>query len=93
MAGEHHSLEIGSNSFIPGFEEKLVGAKAGDELELDLTFPEEYHAEDLAGADVVFKVKVHEVKERLLPDLDDEFAKDVSEFDTLESSKETSRRI
>ena len=85
--GEHHSLEIGSNSFIPGFEEKLVGAKAGDELELDLTFPEEYHAEDLAGADVVFKVKVHEVKERLLPDLDDEFAKDVSEFDTLEELK------
>jgi trigger factor len=85
--GEHHSLEIGSNSFIPGFEEKLVGAEAGDELELDLTFPEEYHAEDLAGADVVFKVKVHEVKERLLPDLDDEFAKDVSEFDTLEELK------
>ncbi|MGI6576734.1 MAG: trigger factor [Eubacteriales bacterium] len=85
---ERHQLEIGSNSFIPGFEDKLVGAKAGDELDLDLTFPEQYHAEELAGKDVVFKVKVHEVKESILPELDDEFAKDVSEFDTLEQLKE-----
>jgi len=90
--GEHHSLEIGSNSFIPGFEEKLVGAKAGDELDLDLTFPEEYHAEDLAGADVIFKVKVHEVKEKILPDLDDEFAKDVSEFDTFEEFRKNTEQ-
>ena len=84
--GEGHSLELGSNSFVPGFEEQLVGAKAGDEKDLDITFPEDYHA-DLAGKAVVFKVKVHEVKERQLPELDDEFAKDVSEFDTLEAFK------
>jgi len=77
--GENHSLELGSNSFIPGFEEKLVGVKAGDELDVDLTFPEDYHAEDLKGAAVTFKVKVHEVKAKELPKLDDEFAKDVDE--------------
>ncbi len=82
-----HSLELGSGSFVPGFEEQLVGCKAGDEKELDITFPEEYH-EGLAGAAVVFKVKVHEVKEKQLPDLDDEFAKDVSEFDTLKEFKD-----
>jgi len=86
--GEKYNLEIGSNSFIPGFEDKLVGAKAGDELDIELTFPEQYHAEELAGKDVVFKVKVHEVKESILPELDDEFAKDVSEFDTLEQLRE-----
>ncbi len=75
--GENHSLELGSNSFIPGFEEKLVGVKAEDELDVDLTFPEDYHAEDLKGASVTFKVKVHEVKAKELPELDDEFAKDV----------------
>ena len=84
--GEGHSLELGSGSFVPGFEEQLVGAKAGDEKELDITFPEDYHA-DLAGKAVVFKVKVHEVKEKQLPTVDDEFAKDVSEFDTLADFK------
>ena len=83
---EGHSLELGSGSFVPGFEEQLVGAKAGDEKDLDITFPEDYHAE-LAGKAVVFKVKVHEVKEKQLPTLDDEFAKDMSEFDTLEEFK------
>ena len=84
--GENHSLELGSNSFVPGFEEQLVGTKAGDEKDLDITFPEDYHA-DLAGKAVVFKVKVHEVKEKQLPTVDDEFAKDVSEFDTLADFK------
>ncbi len=84
--GENHSLELGSHSFVPGFEEQLVGTKAGDEKDLDITFPEDYHA-DLAGKAVVFKVKVHEVKEKEAPALDDEFAKDVSEFDTLKDLK------
>lgn len=75
---EGYNLVLGSNSFIPGFEDQLIGAKAGDEKELNLTFPEEYHAEDLAGKDVVFKVKVNEVKRKVLPELDDDFAKDVS---------------
>ena len=82
--GENHSLELGSHSFVPGFEEQVVGMKAGEEKDLDITFPEDYHA-DLAGKAVVFKVKVHEVKEG--PELDDEFAKDVSEFDTLKDLK------
>ena len=86
--GEGHSLELGSGSFVPGFEEQLVGAKAGDEKELDITFPEDYHA-DLAGKAVVFKVKVHEVKEKQEPVVDDEFAKDVSEFDTLEEFRKS----
>ena len=80
--GEKYSLELGSGSFVPGFEEQVIGMKAGEEKELDITFPEEYTPE-LAGAAVVFKVKVHEVKERQTPALDDEFAKDVSEFETL----------
>ena len=84
---EGHSLELGSGAFIPGFEDQLVGTKAGDEKDVNVTFPEDYHAEDLAGAPVVFKVKVHEVKEKQLPTVDDEFAKDVSEFDTLEAFK------
>ncbi len=86
--GEAFSLELGSGQFIPGFEEQLIGTKAGDERDLNVTFPEEYHAEELAGKAVVFKVKVHEIKESILPDLDDEFAKDVSEFDTLDEYKE-----
>lgn len=87
--GENHSLEIGSNSFIPGFEEQLIGAKAGDELDVTVTFPEDYHAEDLKGAEAVFKVKVHEVKAKELPALDDEFAKDVDEeIETLAELKE-----
>ena len=84
---EGHSLELGSGAFIPGFEDQLVGTKAGDEKDVNVTFPEEYHAADLAGKPVVFKVKVHEVKEKQLPTIDDEFAKDVSEFDTLEDFK------
>ena len=84
--GENYSLELGSHSFVPGFEEQIVGMKAGEEKDLDITFPEDYHA-DLAGKAVVFKVKVHEVKEKEVPALDDEFAKDVSEFDTLKYLK------
>ena len=84
--GENHSLELGSHSFVPGFEEQVIGMKAGDEKDIDITFPEDYHA-DLAGKAVVFKVKVHEVKEKEVPAMDDEFAKDVSEFDTLKELK------
>ena len=84
--GENHSLELGSHSFVPGFEEQVVGMKAGEEKDLDITFPEDYHAE-LAGKAVVFKVKVNEVKAKEVPALDDEFAKDVSEFDTLKDLK------
>ena len=85
--GENYSLELGSGSFIPGFEEGVVGMKAGEEKDIDLTFPEEYHADELAGAAVVFHVKANEIKEKQLPEIDDEFAKDVSEFDTLEEFK------
>ncbi|MFK8242948.1 MULTISPECIES: trigger factor [unclassified Facklamia] len=82
--GENHSLELGSNSFIPGFEDQLIGVKAGDEKEVNVTFPEEYHAENLKGQAATFKVKVHEVKALELPELDDEFAKDVDdEVETL----------
>ena len=84
--GENYSLELGSGSFVPGFEEQVIGMKAGDEKDLNITFPENYTPE-LAGAAVVFKVKVHEVKEKQEPEVDDEFAKDVSEFDTLEEFK------
>lgn len=84
---EGFSLELGSGTFIPGFEDQLVGTKAGDEKDLNVTFPEDYQAEELAGAPVVFKVKVHEVKEKQLPTADDEFAKDVSEFETLADLK------
>ncbi|MBG9783992.1 trigger factor [Shouchella lehensis] len=76
---ENYSLEIGSNSFIPGFEEQLVGLKTGDEKEVEVTFPEEYHAENLAGKPATFKVKIHDVKRKELPELDDEFAKDANE--------------
>ena len=84
--GENYSLELGSGSFVPGFEEQVIGMKAGDEKDLDITFPENYTPE-LAGAAVVFKVKVHEVKEKQEPEVDDEFAKDVSEFETLDEFK------
>lgn len=84
--GENFSLELGSGSFVPGFEDQVIGMKAGDEKNLDITFPENYTPE-LAGAQVVFKVKVHEVKEKQEPEVDDEFAKDVSEFDTLDEFK------
>lgn len=82
-----YSLKLGSGSFIPGFEEGCVGLSAGEEKDVEVTFPEEYGAPELAGKPAVFKVKVHEVKETILPELDDEFAKDVSEFDTLEEYK------
>jgi len=84
--GENYELELGSGQFIPGFEEKVEGMAIGEERDLDLVFPENYK-EDLAGKAVVFKVKLNEVKEKILPDLDDEFAKDVSEFDTLDEYK------
>jgi len=84
--GENYSLELGSGAFVPGFEDQVIGMKAGDEKDLDITFPEDYTPE-LAGAQVVFKVKVHEVKEKQEPEVDDEFAKDVSEFDTLDEFK------
>lgn len=86
--GENHSLVIGSHSFIEGFEEQLVGRKTGEELDVNVTFPEEYHAQELAGKPAVFKVKINEVKMEELPELDDEFAQDVSEFDTLAEYKE-----
>lgn len=85
---ENHSLELGSGSFIPGFEEQLVGVKPGEELDVTVTFPEDYQAEELAGKEAVFKVKVHEVKVKELPELDDEFAKDADdEVETLEELK------
>ena len=85
--GENYPLTIGSGSFIPGFEEQLVGAEAEKEVEVNVTFPEDYHAEDLKGKDAVFKCTVHEIKAKELPELDDEFASEVSEFDTLEEYK------
>jgi trigger factor len=84
---EGHTLELGSGAFIPGFEEQIVGKNIGDEFEINVTFPEEYGAEDLAGKEAVFKIKLHEIKLRELPEIDDEFAKDVSEFDTLDELK------
>lgn len=81
---EKYDLEIGSGSFIPGFEEQLVGMKPGEEKDITTTFPENYGNADLAGKETIFKIKVHEIKRKELPELDDEFAKDVSEFDTLE---------
>ena len=86
-SAERYSLIVGSNTFIPGFEDQLIGLKAGDEKDVEVTFPEDYHAEELKGKPAVFKCKIHEVKEEQLPELDDEFAKDVSEFDTLEEMK------
>ena len=84
---EDYSLTLGSGSFIPGFEEALVGAVAGEARDVNVTFPENYNAKELAGKPAVFKCKVHEVKESIKPELDDEFAKDVSEFDTLDALK------
>ena len=81
---EHQKLTIGSHTFIPGFEEQMVGMNAGEEKDLTVTFPENYGAEDLAGKEAVFHVKVHEIRREELPELDDEFAKDISEFETLE---------
>ncbi len=85
--GDNYALELGSGSFIPGFEEQVVGLNIAEEKDIDLTFPEDYQAENLAGKAVVFKVKLNEIKRKNLPELDDEFAKDVSEFETLEEYK------
>lgn len=85
--GENYNLEIGAGQFIPGFEDQLIGKNIGEEVEVNVTFPEEYHAEDLAGKPALFKVKVNQIKFKELPELDDEFVKDVSEFDTLDELK------
>ena len=85
--GENYPLTIGSGSFIPGFEEQLVGAEAEKEVEVNVTFPEDYHSSDLAGKEATFKCTVHEIKVKELPELDDEFAAEVSEFDTLDEYK------
>ena len=91
---ERQPLKLGSGTFIPGFEEQLVGTKSGDEKDVKVTFPEQYHSEELAGKEAVFKCKVHEVKEEELPELNDDFAKDVSECDTLEElRKETEEKL
>ncbi len=86
-SAEGQNLEIGSNTFIPGFEEQLIGKKIGEEVEVKVTFPEDYQEESLMGKEASFKVTIHEIKEKELPELDDEFAKDVSEFDTLDEYK------
>ena len=88
---ERYPLKIGSGAFIPGFEEQLIGANKDDDVEVKVTFPEEYHAEELAGKEAVFKCKVHEIKEKEVPEIDDDFVKDVSEFDTLDELKASKR--
>lgn len=85
--GEEYDLEIGSGTFIPGFEEQVIGAKIDEEIDVNVTFPEEYHSEALAGKVAIFKVKIHEIKVRELPELNDDFATEVSEFDTLDEYK------
>jgi len=90
--GEGYELELGSGSFIPGFEEQLVGVEAGADTEVNVTFPEEYHAADLAGKPALFKVKVHEIKEKIYPELDDDFASEASEFETLAEMKADIRK-
>ena len=84
---ERYPLKLGSGSFIPGFEDQLIGASKDEEVEVKVTFPEEYHSEELAGKDAIFKCKVHEIKEKEVPAIDDDFVKDVSEFDTLDELK------
>ncbi len=86
---EGHELEIGSNTFIPGFEDQIIDMKIDEEKDINVKFPEEYFSKDLAGKDATFKVKLHEIKKKELPKLDDEFAKDVSEFDTLKELKDS----
>lgn len=90
--GKDFELTIGSGQFIPGFEDQLIGANKGDDVTVNVTFPEDYHAEDLKGAPVEFKVKINAIKKKELPELDDEFAKDVSEFDTLKELKDDTRK-
>lgn len=82
---ENATLNLGSNTFIPGFEEQIVGHKTGEEFEINVKFPEDYHASELAGKDAVFKIKLHEIKVKELPEIDDDFVKDVSDFDTVEA--------
>lgn len=91
-SAENAVLEVGSNMFIPGFEEQLIGMNIGEEKEIKVTFPEDYHVEEIKGKEAVFKVKIKEIKEKELPELDDEFAKDVSEFDTFEEFKADVKR-
>ena len=86
---EGHELEIGINTFIPGFEDQIIGMKIDEEKDIQVKFPEEYFSKELAGKDATFKVKLHEIKKKELPELDDEFAKDVSEFDTLDELKKS----
>ena len=86
---ENHELVIGSNTFIPGFEDQVIGMKIGEEKDINVTFPEEYFSKELEGKPAVFKVKLHEIKKKELPEVDDEFAKDVSEFDTLKELKDS----
>ncbi|MBE6935202.1 MAG: trigger factor [Ruminococcaceae bacterium] len=88
---EGYDLKLGSGTFIPGFEDQIIGHKAGDEFDVKVTFPEEYHSEELAGKEAVFKTVLHEVKESILPEIDDEFAKDVSEYDTIEELRKETR--
>ena len=85
---ENYDLTVGSGSFIPGFEDQLVGVKIGEEVDVKVTFPEDYHAKDLAGKDAVFKCKVNEIHVKEVPEADDDFAQDISEFDTLAEYKE-----
>ena len=89
---EHYSLVLGSGSFIPGFEDQVIGHSAGEEFDVNVKFPEQYQAEELAGKDATFKIKLHEVKYKELPELDDDFAKDVSEYDTLDELKNSIRK-
>ncbi len=89
---ENHALEIGSHTFIDTFEDQLIGKKGGDEVEVNVVFPEEYHAQELAGKPAVFQVKIQEVRIKELPELDDEFAQDVSEFDTMQEYRENIRK-
>jgi trigger factor len=89
---ENQSITIGDKQFIPGFEEQLIGKNVGDECEIEVTFPEDYNAKELAGKKAVFKIKIHEIKNKELPEPDDEFAKDVSEFDTISEYRESIRK-
>ncbi|MDE6889137.1 MAG: trigger factor [Eubacterium sp.] len=90
--GENHSLEIGSHSFIDNFEEQLIGKNAGDEAEVNVTFPEEYHAKELAGKPALFKVTIHSIKAKEVPELNDEFISDISEFETLDEYREDAKQ-
>ncbi len=90
--GEGYNLKLGSHSFIPGFEDQVIGHSEGEEFTIEVKFPEDYHSEDLKGADATFNVKIHAIKTEIIPEIDDEFAKDVSEFDTLDELKADIRK-